>query len=148
MTAEEKKEMKDLIIAGWSYGEVARKFKISRQRVHQLTNNTKASNPLRKEVIERDNYRCQMCGKPYNVTKPQDNQVHHINGISGDNRMENMILLCRECHMIIHCLFNEKTAKEYKDKYLCLLREKDLESNIVINSKTLAFEEDNQPVDN
>lgn len=49
---------------------------------------------LRKQVIERDSWRCRNCGTADNL------QVHHRNWRSrmGNDCLENLITLCVSCH--------------------------------------------------
>ena len=53
---------------------------------------------LRIEVLERDGWRCQSCGSSDCL------QVHHICFRSrlGDDKDENLITLCADCHGEIH----------------------------------------------
>ncbi len=59
---------------------------------------------LWKEVLRRDGWRCQSCGRS------EDLQVHHIEARSrlGDDSEQNLITLCADCHRGIH-------AKRYSD---------------------------------
>lgn len=51
---------------------------------------------LRPAVIIRDNNICQVCFNPkYKIV------VHHINENPKDNRMDNLICMCRMCHALI-----------------------------------------------
>ena len=52
----------------------------------------------REEVINRDNKKCQACGKL--TYRPQ---VHHITPRrqGGTNKLSNLVTLCGRCHMII-----------------------------------------------
>lgn len=54
-------------------------------------------NLLRRIILIRDNYTCQLCGK-----KPSS-QVHHIipRKFGGNNSLDNLITLCGKCHMLI-----------------------------------------------
>jgi len=59
------------------------------------------SEVVRREVLERDGRRCQICGKSENL------HVHHIQalGMGGSEERdvaENMITLCAECHDKVH----------------------------------------------
>jgi 5-methylcytosine-specific restriction endonuclease McrA len=58
----------------------------------------KAYDELRKQVLERDGWRCQNCGTPENL------QVHHIQPRSrlGDDCSQNLITLCAVCHRNVH----------------------------------------------
>jgi 5-methylcytosine-specific restriction endonuclease McrA len=53
---------------------------------------------LCREVLERDGWRCQLCGCMENL------QVHHIQWRShlGDDSTENLIALCANCHQEVH----------------------------------------------
>jgi 5-methylcytosine-specific restriction endonuclease McrA len=53
---------------------------------------------LRREILERDGWRCQKCGCSRNL------DVHHRirRSALGDDRETNLITLCRECHQIVH----------------------------------------------
>lgn len=53
---------------------------------------------LHRQVLERDGWRCQVCGSMQNL------QVHHLNfrSQSGDDEEQNLITLCAECHARIH----------------------------------------------
>ena len=53
---------------------------------------------LRKQVLERDRWRCQNCGTAKNL------QVHHMSWRSrlGDDCFENLITLCANCHEVLH----------------------------------------------
>jgi len=54
--------------------------------------------PLWGAVLERDSWRCQSCGKY------RDLQVHHkqFRSRSGEDRVENLITLCSNCHSRLH----------------------------------------------
>jgi len=53
---------------------------------------------LRIEVLERDGWRCQSCGSSDRL------EVHHLRsrGRLGDDKDENLITLCADCHRDIH----------------------------------------------
>ena len=53
---------------------------------------------LHRQVLERDNWRCQTCGSMQNV------QVHHqqFRSRSGNDDEQNLITLCAECHKQVH----------------------------------------------
>jgi 5-methylcytosine-specific restriction endonuclease McrA len=53
---------------------------------------------LHRQVLERDHWRCQVCGRMQNL------QVHHLEfrGQSGNDEEQNLITLCAECHKQVH----------------------------------------------
>ena len=58
------------------------------------------------KVIQRDNYRCRLCGTSLNL------HLHHIDGRGKDltNDINNCIMLCRHCHLeVVH-----KNQKKYR----------------------------------
>ena len=59
---------------------------------------------LRRQVLRRDGWRCQMCGTMSNL------EVHHkeFRSHSGDDSEENLITLCAACHYEIHNIVRVK----------------------------------------
>jgi len=53
---------------------------------------------LRQQILRRDGYRCQSCGKMSSL------EVHHteFRSHSGADAEENLITLCTACHARIH----------------------------------------------
>lgn len=53
---------------------------------------------LREDRLKYDNYKCQKCGKAYNL------QVHHIRypEVWGEETIDDLITLCDECHKKVH----------------------------------------------
>lgn len=64
----------------------------------RLRLDTRTYKQLRRQVLERDGWRCQSCGGLSNL------QVHHsrTRGHLGDDREENLITLCESCHQEVH----------------------------------------------
>jgi len=58
---------------------------------------SKISNSLRMRVLQRDKYRCQICGK---TSKNTELQIDHIIPISkgGSNKFDNLRVLCMKCN--------------------------------------------------
>ena len=61
------------------------------------------------QVLERDRWRCQHCGRTTNL------QVHHIHprGRLGDDNEQNLITLCATCHQEIHLNKENTTQSAY-----------------------------------
>jgi 5-methylcytosine-specific restriction endonuclease McrA len=53
---------------------------------------------LHNQVLKRDGWRCQLCGRRNNL------HIHHIisRGRFGDDTMRNLITLCANCHENLH----------------------------------------------
>jgi 5-methylcytosine-specific restriction endonuclease McrA len=68
------------------------------QRRPRIRMAPKAYAKLRKEIPERDGWRCQECGRSKNL------DIHHLirrSGLGADAET-NLVTLCRECHEILH----------------------------------------------
>jgi len=62
---------------------------------------------LRKHVLRRDGWRCQLCGSMTNL------EVHHkqFRSHSGEDSEHNLITLCPDCHASTHGLLIGKVCK-------------------------------------
>ncbi|PYV67943.1 MAG: hypothetical protein DMG96_37845 [Acidobacteria bacterium] len=61
---------------------------------------------LRKQVLRRDGWRCQLCGSMTNL------EVHHkqFRSHCGEDSEHNLITLCLDCHASTHGLLSRKFA--------------------------------------
>lgn len=92
--------------------------RVSRQKdYNNYEAHTREIEPLlRQMVMERDNYQCQKCFKTINEIQLH---AHHIlsynQNIMLANDIENVIILCKDCHAEIHkqegCKYNQLKCK-------------------------------------
>ena len=72
----------------------------------------KSYKKIRQEVLERDNYKCQLCGSIRNV------EVHHKDGKGTEyntdnmnNNKSNLITLCHKCHLTLEAIKRKRKLK-------------------------------------
>jgi 5-methylcytosine-specific restriction endonuclease McrA len=65
---------------------------------HRVRLDPEAYDHLRKQVLRRDAWRCQICGSGQNL------QVHHkhLRSRQGSDDDSNLITLCSRCHSLVH----------------------------------------------
>lgn len=59
-------------------------------------------------------YKCEVCGNTEWLGKPIPLELHHIDGDSRNNSLENLMLLCPNCHSQTDN-FKSKNIKHYKN---------------------------------
>jgi len=72
-------------------------------------NSTRIRNRLISEGIKE--HKCENCKNTEWLNKPIPLQLHHINGVRSDNTIENLSLLCPNCHVLTDN-FGSKNAKK------------------------------------
>lgn len=79
-----------------------------------VENSTKNRYCLKKYLVKFEllNYQCVECGNSGTwMNKPMALQLEHINGISNDNRLENICFLCPNCHSQTSTYAGKKNKK-------------------------------------
>jgi len=73
-------------------------MKTIRPKSPRLRLDSKSYSELHRQVLDRDGWRCQICGSM------QQLQVHHLKfrSQSGGDEEQNLITLCAECHLRMH----------------------------------------------
>lgn len=61
-------------------------------------------------------YKCECCKNTKWLDKPINLELHHINGINNDNRIDNLLLLCPNCHSYTDN-YRGKNMSAYKETY-------------------------------
>ena len=69
-----------------------------RDKTPRLTLDATSYHELHRQVLERDGWRCQICGSMQHL------QVHHLTlrSQSGSDEEQNLITLCADCHERMH----------------------------------------------
>lgn len=101
LSEEHKSKISDSLYRRWASGEFD-SIHVGEHNKHwrggvETTYPKEFNMTLRKAVKGRDNYKCRVCGN-----RKTRMEVHHMDGDRHNNAMENLILLCYECHHKIH----------------------------------------------
>jgi len=84
--------------------------------VDSKVNSYKVRNLLLKKGSKE--YRCESCKRTKWKGKDIPLQLHHINGINTDNRLENLMLLCPNCHALTDSYCGKNKAKKKKEHHV------------------------------
>jgi len=79
----------------------ARQFYLVHGKVEQKEKRKSLSQKVKKEITERDNSACVVCGEKKNL------EIHHIMAIRGSSIKilddhDNLVTLCKDCHYLAH----------------------------------------------
>lgn len=68
---------------------------------------------VKKSLKELNDYTCELCHGQFPAAELE---VHHRNHLPGDNRRENLMVLCHDCHALIHDAEGGFVSKKRKAK--------------------------------
>lgn len=57
---------------------------------------------LKEAIKRRDGFKCTKCGAPQEELLKAGLVIHHIDHNKNNNSSDNLISLCRSCHLIVH----------------------------------------------
>lgn len=76
-------------------------WKVKRDKI-EISGFASDSHNLKRYIEETREYKCENCGISNWCGESMVLEMHHINGKGWDNRVENVLLLCPNCHSLAH----------------------------------------------
>lgn len=107
---------------GWNKGGKFNPMEFKKIPMEQILveDSNYSSNDLRKRLLKEGykEYKCEKCGRSEWEGEPIPLELHHINGNHTDHRLENLLILCPNCHAQTdnYCSKRIKVKKEKKSK--------------------------------
>lgn len=89
----------------------------------------KLKNKLFKYALKEK--KCECCGLTEWMGKPINLQLHHVNGINTDNRLENLQILCPNCHSFTDNFSGKNQKINIQEKNIKI--DKKLDNNLIIS---------------
>ena len=77
-------------------------------------NNERRFGGLREIALERDQWKCQVCGRPWDADS-RSICVHHLDHNPKNNVLDNLATLCRSCHPIAHGPWSEERRRQHSE---------------------------------
>lgn len=112
-----------------------------------IKNGSGNSNKIKQRLIRegvKEN-KCEVCGNTEWMGEPIPLDLHHINGDHFDNRLENLIILCPNCHRLtdnhgnknssIDLLFKQIAEQTAEDKMKLLLEREEKRQKEILENK-------------
>lgn len=107
---------------GWNKGGKFNPMELKKIPMEQILveDSNYSSNDLRKRLLKEGykEYKCENCDRSEWEGEPIPLELHHINGNRTDHRLENLLILCPNCHAQTdnYCSKRIKVKKERKPK--------------------------------
>lgn len=109
-------DIKHMTGTAWNQGE---RYKIIKPAIplnNVLIENSTwiNTNHLKKRLLKEGlkNYKCEFCNNNEWMGRPISLELHHINGIKDDLRIENLQILCPNCHAFTDNYRGKNTSKQ------------------------------------
>ena len=91
--------------------------------IEYLTYNSKCCRHILKERLLKEGYKrnvCEICGISDWNGKPLTMQIHHVDGDTKNNTLENLIMICPNCHAQTENYRGNANVKVEKPKNYCV----------------------------